>query len=126
MKELADMDVVEVVANGSAFLDERYPDWYDHMLIVDHDMSDCTACVLGQLFTPSNYHADMDDPNYAHLLRSGYSLALRALGSLGIVDDWMEIHGFSYNGNSHKSITWPTLNAAWALAIESRRAANPI
>jgi hypothetical protein len=40
----------DAVARGAALLDEKVPDWREHITIDQLDMGDCALCVLGQCF----------------------------------------------------------------------------
>jgi hypothetical protein len=44
-------DVAERVARGAAWLDEKYPQWFDKIDLSTLDLSRCTQCVLGQVYT---------------------------------------------------------------------------
>lgn len=44
-------DVAERVARGAAWLDEKYPQWFDKIDLSTLDLSRCTECVLGQVYT---------------------------------------------------------------------------
>lgn len=39
------------VADGAAWLDEKYPQWFDKIDLGILDMGSCTRCVLGQVYT---------------------------------------------------------------------------
>lgn len=39
------------VANGAAWLDKRYPGWVDVIQVATLNLGDCSACVLGQVWS---------------------------------------------------------------------------
>lgn len=39
------------VADGAAWLDEKYPGWFDKIDLAILDLGSCTQCVLGQVYT---------------------------------------------------------------------------
>lgn len=41
----------ERVARGAAWLDEKYPGWFNKIDLSILDLADCTQCVLGQVYT---------------------------------------------------------------------------
>lgn len=43
--------VAERVARGAAWLDQKYPQWFLSIDLSILDLSDCTQCVLGQIYT---------------------------------------------------------------------------
>lgn len=44
-------DIADRVARGAAWLDEKYPQWFDKIDLSILDLSNCTQCVLGQVYT---------------------------------------------------------------------------
>lgn len=44
-------DIKERVARGAAWLDEKYPGWFLKIDLGTLDLSRCTQCVLGQVYT---------------------------------------------------------------------------
>jgi hypothetical protein len=43
--------ISERVAWGAAWLDDKYPGWVDRIDLAALEMSDCNACILGQVYT---------------------------------------------------------------------------
>lgn len=105
----------EEVAAGAAWLDANapaVPPWYEIIDLDLLDMSDCGACVLGQVFDPY-----VDE----HGRRFGYDAGLRLLCpdentySLAPID-----HGF--NRAWAMSEDWADLRDDWVAVITARRA----
>lgn len=44
-------EVTDRVARGAAWLDDKYPQWYSKIDLSTLDLSNCTMCVLGQVYT---------------------------------------------------------------------------
>lgn len=92
----------ENVERGAALLDQQYPGWFNELDVASLDMSDCDACVVGQV-------AD-----------KRYSGATWEMGLYDCEDDVR--HGFDleYPPNSSTK-DWAGLKAEWIKQIEKKR-----
>lgn len=122
------------VRNGIALLDEKMPGWWRKIDVEELDLSQCTACVLGQMFA--------DDANLTREAgyESGYDFGQEALGLATIVGGRIpgpgdvDYYGFDVPTHVTDSLgNWLSLDRAyailtrmWAAAIRSRRAASAV
>jgi hypothetical protein len=88
---------VEEVANGAQWLDEHFPDWYKGIDPKRIDIANALNCICGQLKT---FYGDD-----------------RVYEAIGYESDF----GFDV-GPYDENPTFAMLNAAWASAVEHRKA----
>lgn len=97
-----ELTIEQRVAAGAAWLDENRPDWMDRIFLNSLDVSDCTLCVLGQVYggwmeAPDDAKYDEEDEDYLSPAR---------------------VRGFEKYGKER----YEALTAEWRRLIESRRA----
>jgi hypothetical protein len=108
------IDAQRYVRAGAALLDQRNPGWADRIDVTTLRVSNCRACVLGQLYSG---------------FTDGYELGRRALIPADVyVSDvprgthyWAIRHGFHVpDGNQQDR--FERLRTEWVKAIKARRA----
>jgi hypothetical protein len=89
---------------GAALLDEKFPGWDAKIDVNLLDLTDCSWCVLGQLF-------------------GRYMAGLRALGIYdGVRLDFAELSvAFGFNKNSIHDTSFDDLKSGWETLILERR-----
>jgi hypothetical protein len=98
--------VAKVVARGAALLDDEIPGWAARVNLSVLDVSDCTRCVLGQLFAE-------DDPD------SPYGWGLHELGLDSLSD---AAYGFEQSDNYDHD--YDDLTVEWRRVIAARQEAQ--
>lgn len=146
---MSEKTVPERVAWGAAWLDDHYPGWHAKIDLSILDISNCTRCVLGQVYTGVIPQAEqgqvlaqaifqatdgwLDAAEYAQEYRQDV-----ASGELGGYNILVDLHGLCEDGVLHGFVTtemWPYDEAAekaeyaalldeWTQVIISRRLAE--
>lgn len=107
----------EQVRRGAAFLDEVSPGWHDRINLADFDITDCSKCVVGQLFVEAADSSFGDNFEFD-----------RVLLDYGI-ENYGKHYGFwayessnSFRSYEDDAAAWDRLGQAWRDEITSRRA----
>jgi hypothetical protein len=139
-------DIADRVARGAAWLDEKYPAWFEGMDLSTLDLGNCTRCVLGQVYTGVIPAAEQGQvlAQAIALVTAGYDDALEyaqeyreevASGQFGgyqILTDFHELpedgvlHGFvaRSDGMEGDLVEYAALLDEWTRVIISRRMAR--
>lgn len=142
-------DIADRVARGAAWLDEKYPTWFEGIDLGTLDLGNCTRCVLGQVYTgviPASEQGQVLAQAIA-LVTSGYDdadeweqeyreeVASGQFGGFQILTDFHELpdegmwHGFvapADGSEDEETITaqYRELLDEWTRVIISRRMAR--
>lgn len=142
-------DVVDRVARGAAWLDEKYPAWFEGIDLSTLDLGNCTRCVLGQVYTgviPAAEQGQVlaqaiaqvtagctDTEAWEHEYRE--EVGLGSMGGYQILTDFHELpeegmwHGFvapadSSGDEGEEKAQYAELLEEWTRVIISRRMAR--
>jgi hypothetical protein len=115
MQAVDTQELQAAVDCGAIFLDDHEPVWWK---MVDDwlDMSDCEACVIGQVY--GNYYNFLDGLEEKRITSGKWAGGMDA-------NTWAENHGFSLKFNQREHFVdnrarWEALSALWRIKIEER------
>ena len=131
----------EQVAKGVALLDNKVPGWWQHINLDTLQMSDCSQCMLGQLFghdIETALGAKMFGlPIESKTAKELKTLSVKSMNGIELSDEecevWQTASGW-YRGRGALGLGWgeaifsvgcggdPELRCEWAKVIAERRA----
>lgn len=81
-----------VVADGAAFLDERWPGWWKRVNSRTLNVESCLNCVLGQLFGSYQEGMDWVSDMTGHKFACRYGFATGTMGNYKLLTElWVEV-----------------------------------